>query len=260
MNAPLKIGPYEFNSRLILGSSGFPNYQVMLDAFQAADAELITVAIRRLNLEAAGQVGVLDLLKDNGYSILPNTAGCFTAREAVLTAQLAREALETNLIKLEVIGDDETLLPDGEELLKAARALVQDDFVVMAYTNDDPILARKLQDAGCAAVMPLGSPIGSGMGIRNPYNFQIIREILEVPMLVDAGIGTASEATLAMELGCDGVLLNTAISGAKSPTQMAQAFNWAVKAGYAAKSAGRIPKRFYAQASSPVEGRITVND
>ncbi len=255
MSDQFQVGSYTFNSRLLLGTSGFPNYQVMLDALKAGGAELVTVAIRRLNLEASGEAGIIDILKDD-FTLLPNTAGCYTAREAVLTANLAREALETDLIKLEVIGDDETLMPDGEELLRAARELVQDGFTVMAYTNDDPILARKLQDAGCAAVMPLGSPIGSGMGIRNPYNFQIIREYLEVPMLVDAGIGTASEAAFAMELGCDGVLLNTAVSGAEKPALMAEAFKKAVEAGRAAHLAGRIPRRFYAKASSPMEGRI----
>lgn len=255
MSDEFKVGPYTFSSRLLLGTSGFPNYKIMLDALRAGGSQLVTVAIRRLNIEASGEAGILDLLRDD-FTLLPNTAGCYTAREAVLTAQLAREALDTDLIKLEVIGDDETLMPDGEELLKAARTLVQDRFVVMAYTNDDPILARKLQDAGCAAVMPLGSPIGSGMGIRNPYNFRIIREYLEVPMLVDAGIGTASEAALAMELGCDGVLLNSAVSGAKHPALMADAFRKAVEAGRSARLAGRIPRRFYAQASSPTEGRI----
>lgn len=257
MSDTFQVGPYKFESRLLLGTSGFPNFQVMLDALNAGGTELVTVAIRRLNLEASSEAGIIDILRDN-FTLLPNTAGCYTAREAILTAQLAREALETDLIKLEVIGDDETLMPDGEELLKAARELVKDGFVVMAYTNDDPILARKLQDAGCAAVMPLGSPIGSGMGIRNPYNFQIIREYLEVPMLVDAGIGTASEAALAMELGCDGVLLNSAVSGAKQPALMAEAFKKAVEAGRSAYLAGRIPRRFYAKASSPVDGKIAV--
>ncbi|QDG52033.1 thiazole synthase [Persicimonas caeni] len=255
----LKVGPYELKSRLIVGTARFPNYQVMLDAVRASGAEMVTVAIRRIDLQASQEAGVLDLLGGD-YQILPNTAGCFTARDAVLTAQLAREALETDLIKLEVIGDDETLLPDGEELLKAARELVDDGFVVMAYSNDDPILCKKLQDAGCAAVMPLGSPIGSGMGIRNPYNFQIIREELEVPMFVDAGIGTASDAALAMELGCDGVLLNSAISGAKKPVVMADAFRKAVEAGRAAYTAGRIPRRFYARASSPTEGIVQYHE
>ncbi|MEZ4458742.1 MAG: thiazole synthase [bacterium] len=255
MDDVLKIGPYTFKSRLLLGTSGFPNLSVMRDALTASGTELVTVAIRRLNLAASKESGVLDVLGDD-FTILPNTAGCYTARDAILTAELAREALQTDLIKLEVIGDDQTLLPDGEELLKAARELAQAGFVVMAYTNDDPILARKLQDAGCAAVMPLGSPIGSGMGIRNPYNFQIIRELLEVPMLVDAGIGTASEAAFAMELGCDGVLLNTAVSGAKHPVVMAQAFKSAVEAGRLAARAGRIPKKLHAQASSAMAGRI----
>jgi len=255
----LKVGPYEFKSRLLLGTSGFPSLQMMLDALRASGSELVTVAIRRLDVNASKEAGVLDVLGDE-FKILPNTAGCYNARDAILTAHLAREALETDLIKLEVIGDDQILMPDGEELLKAARDLVRDGFGVMAYSNDDPILARKLQDAGCAAVMPLGSPIGSGMGIRNPYNFQIIREFLEVPMLVDAGIGTASEAAFAMELGCDGVLLNSAVSGAKNPVMMAESFRKGVEAGRLASRAGRIAKRHYAQASSPMTGRIETTD
>jgi len=255
-DALLQVGPYSFSSRLILGTARYPNYQVMLDALRASGTELVTVALRRLDVQASQDGGILELLIDEGYAILPNTAGCFTAKDAILTAQLAREALETDLLKLEVIGDDDTQLPDGEELLKAARALVADGFHVMAYSNDDPILCRKLQDCGCAAVMPLGSPIGSGMGIRNPYNFQIIREQLEVPMLVDAGVGTASDAALAMELGCDGVLLNTAISGAQRPVLMASSFKHAVLAGRSSYLAGRIPKRLYANPSSPLEGRI----
>lgn len=251
----MKIGPYEFGSRLLVGTARYPNYQVMLDALAASGTELVTVAIRRLDIEASTASGVLELVMDD-YRLLPNTAGCYTARDAVLTAQLAREALDTDLIKLEVIADDETLLPDSEELLSAAQTLVDDGFVVMAYSNDDPILCRKLQDLGCAAVMPLGSPIGSGMGIRNPYNFRIIRDLLEVPMLVDAGVGTASDAALAMELGCDGVLLNSAISGAEKPVVMAQAFRQAVEAGRLAHKAGRIPRRLYAQASSPLEGVV----
>lgn len=255
---PLQIGPYTFSSRLLVGTARYSNYQVMLEALRASGTELVTVGIRRLDLDASREGGVLELLIEEGYQLLPNTAGCFTARDAILTAQLSREALQTDLIKLEVIGDDETLLPDGEELLEAARALVRDGFCVMAYSNDDPILCRKLQDCGCAAVMPLGSPIGSGMGIRNPYNFQIIREQLEVPMLVDAGVGTASDAALAMELGCDGVLLNSAISGAKKPALMAQAFRQAVEAGWAARQAGRIPRRLHAQGSTPAAGKIEV--
>lgn len=259
-DAPLQIGPYSFTSRLLVGTAGYPNYQVMLDALKASGAQLVTMAIRRLDLNASREGGLLDILLEHGYTLLPNTAGCFTARDAILTAQLAREALSTDLIKLEVIGDDDTLLPDGEELLRAARELVADGFHVMAYSNDDPILCRKLQDSGCAAVMPLGSPIGSGMGIRNPYNFQIIRQNLHVPMLVDAGLGTASDAALAMELGCDGVLLNTAISGAQHPVLMARAFRLGVEAGRSAALAGRIPRRFHARASSPLEGRIVTSD
>ena len=254
----LRVGAYHFRSRLLVGTANYPNYQVMLDALEASGAEVVTVAMRRLDISASQEVGVLELLDAHGYTILPNTAGCFTAKEAIVTAQLAREALETDLVKLEVIGDDDTLLPDGEELLRAARALVADGFTVMAYANDDPILCRKLQDSGCAAVMPLGSPIGSGMGIRNPYNFRIIREHLEVPMLVDAGIGTASDAAFAMELGCDGVLLNSAISGAAHPVQMARAFRKAVEAGFEARRAGRIARRLYAAASSPTHGMIDV--
>ena len=259
-DTPLQIGPYTFTSRLLVGTAGYPNYQVMLDALKASGAQLVTMAIRRLDMSASREGGLLEILLEHNYTLLPNTAGCFTAKDAILTAQLAREALETDLIKLEVIGDDDTLLPDGEELLRAARELARDGFHVMAYSNDDPILCRKLQDAGCAAVMPLGSPIGSGMGIRNPYNFQIIREQLHVPMLVDAGLGTASEAALAMELGCDGVLLNTAISGAQHPVLMAHAFRCGVDAGRAAFLAGRIPRRFYAKASSPLEGRIKTGE
>ena len=190
------------------------------------------------------------------YSILPNTAGCFTAKEAVLTAQLAREALETNWVKLEVIGDDETLFPDVTELLKAAEQLLAEGFIVLPYCNDDPITCRKLADMGCAAVMPLGAPIGSGMGIRNPYNIQIIRDLVSIPVIVDAGVGTASDAALAMELGVDGILMNTAIAGAQHPVNMAKAMKLAIEAGRLAYESGRIPKRLYAKASSPVEGII----
>ena len=196
------------------------------------------------------------MIDRNKYSILPNTAGCFTAKEAVLTAQLAREALETNWVKLEVIGDDETLFPDVTELLKAAEQLLADGFIVLPYCNDDPITCRKLADMGCAAVMPLGAPIGSGMGIRNPYNIQIIRDLIDIPVIVDAGVGTASDAALAMELGVDGILMNTAIAGAEHPVKMATAMKLAIEAGRLAFEAGRIPKRLYAKASSPVEGMI----
>ena len=254
---PLVIGPLTLRSRLLVGTSRYPNPQVMLDALAAAGTELVTVSIRRVNVYDAADESLLGLLRSHGYALLPNTAGCYTAREAVLTAQLAREALETDLVKLEVIGDDETLMPDAVELVQAARALLDDGFTVLAYSNDDPITCRKLADLGCAAVMPLASPIGSGMGLVNPYNLQLIRELLpDVPLLVDAGIGTASDAARAMELGYDGILLNTAISQAQHPVRMAAAMRHAVEAGRLAYQAGRIPRRFYAQASSPAEGRV----
>ncbi len=254
---PLRIGPLELHTRLLMGSSGYPNVQTMLDALEAAGAELVTVAIRRINLKDRSEESLLALLERHGYRVLPNTAGCYTAREAILVAQLAREALETNLIKLEVIGDDETLLPDVEQLLKAARALINDGFVVLAYTNDDPITCRKLADLGCAAVMPLASPIGSGMGLVNPYNLHLIREMIDdVPLIVDAGIGTASDAAMAMELGYDGVLVNSAVSQAEHPVRMARAVRHAVEAGRLAFKAGRMPRRFYARPSSPMEGRV----
>lgn len=253
----LRIGPLSLTSRLLVGTSGYPNPSVMMDAIEASGTELITVAVRRVNLNDRGGEDFMDLLASLPVDLLPNTAGCYTAKEAVLVAELAREALETDLIKLEVIGDDETLMPDTEQLLKAARELIDSGFTVMAYANDDPITCRKLADMGCAAVMPLASPIGSGMGLVNPYNLSIIRELLpDIPLLVDAGIGTASDAALAMELGYDGILLNTAISQAKHPVQMASAMRHAVEAGRLAWLAGRVPKRYYAKASSSQEGRI----
>lgn len=253
----LRLGEEEFSSRVIMGTSRYPNPQVMLDALEAAGTELVTVAIRRVNVEDPAPESHLSLLQEGGYRILPNTAGCYTAREAVLVARLAREALDTDLIKLEVIGDDETLMPDVEQLLDAAKTLVDDGFRVMAYANDDPITCRKLANLGCAAVMPLGSPIGSGMGLVNPYNLRIIRDLIEdTPLIVDAGIGTASDAVKAMELGYDGVLLNTAVAEAQHPVEMARAIRLAVDAGRFAHRAGRIPRRLYAQASSPTEGQI----
>ena len=243
-----------------MGTSRYPNPQVMLDALDASGTEVVTVAIRRVNLQDTSEESFLDLLLSRGYHLLPNTAGCYTAREAVLVAQLAREALETDLIKLEVIGDDQTLLPDVEQLLKAAKELVDDGFQVFAYSNDDPITCRKLADLGCAAVMPLASPIGSGQGLINPYNLQLIRDFVDgTPLIVDAGIGTASDAAKAMELGYDGVLLNTAVSDAQHPVTMATAMRLAVNGGRLAYLAGRIPKRFYAQASSPLEGKIDIS-
>ncbi len=253
----LQLGPLELTSRLFLGSSGYPNPGTMLEALDASGTELVTVAIRRVNLKDQSEGGFMDLLSSRDFALLPNTAGCYTSTEAVLVAQLAREALETDLIKLEVIGDDETLMPDVEQLLRAAKTLIDDGFTVFAYCNDDPISCRKLADLGCAAVMPLASPIGSGMGLVNPYNLQLIRELIpDTPLVVDAGIGTASDAARAMELGYDGVLLNSAVSRAKHPVEMAAAMKKAVEAGRTAYRAGRIPRRFYAQASSSMEGRV----
>lgn len=252
----LKLGDREFKSRLLVGTARYPNNAMMLDALAESGTELVTVSIRRIDIDAAKEDGgILDLVTDK-FTLLPNTAGCYTAKDAIFTANLSREALGTNLIKLEVIGDDKTLLPDSEELLRAARELVADGFDVMPYCNDDPILCMKLADAGCVAVMPLGSPIGSGAGIRNPYNFRIIRERIQIPVIVDAGIGTASEAAFAMELGCDGVLLNSAISGANDPVRMARAFRNGVLAGRDAYLAGRIPMQNHATPSSPTTGLV----
>ena len=252
----LKIADREFQSRLIVGTAKYPDPQTMLDALEASGTEMVTVAIRRVKLDDPSQDSPVKLLGERDYFILPNTAGCYTAKEAVLTAQLAREALGHNWVKLEVIGDDETLFPDVPELLKAAETLLADGFIVLPYCNDDPITCRKLAGMGCAAVMPLGAPIGSGMGIRNPYNLRIIRDLVDVPLIVDAGVGTASDAAVAMELGADGVLLNTAIAQAKHPVDMARAMRLAVEAGRLAFRAGRIPRRLYATASSPLEGTI----
>jgi thiazole synthase len=256
---PLIIAGREFNSRLILGTSRYPDPQVMLEALDASGAELVTVAVRRVSLADGSKESFISMLRGR-YALLPNTAGCYTAKEAVLTAQLAREALDTNWVKLEVIGDEETLFPDVPELLKAAEQLLADGFVVLPYCNDDPITCRKLADMGCAAVMPLGAPIGSGMGIRNPYNLRIIREQCAIPLIIDAGVGTASDVAVAMELGIDGVLLNTAIAQAKHPVQMARAMRLAAEAGRLAYRAGRIPRRLYATASSPEEGLIDTGD
>ena len=250
----LTIAGKTFRSRLMIGTSRYPNQQVMLDALEASGAEIVTVAVRRVSLDGGG-AGLFDALGDR-YHLLPNTAGCFTARDAVLTAQLAREALGTNWVKLEVVGDEETLFPDVEHLLDAAEQLVADGFIVLPYCSDDPVTCRKLEDIGCAAVMPLGAPIGSGMGIRNPYNLRIIREQCSIPVIVDAGVGTASDAAVAMELGCDGILLNTAVAGARDPVKMARAMRLGIEAGRLAREAGRIPKRLYATASTPEDGLI----
>jgi thiazole synthase len=252
MSTALRIAGRELQSRLILGTGGFTNHEVLAAALEASGAELCTVALRRLDPAARGSI--LDVLDHAGVEVLPNTAGCYTARDAIITAQLAREAFQTDWIKLEVIGDDRTLLPDAVELVAAAEALVDDGFVVLPYTTDDPILARRLEDVGCAAVMPLGSPIGSGMGIRNPYNISILIERAGVPVILDAGVGTASDAALAIELGCDAVLCASAISRAHNPTAMARAIRLAVEAGWLARGAGRIPRRRYAEASTSDEG------
>jgi thiazole synthase len=249
VDEPLLLGGRAFGSRLIMGTGGAENLTVLEEALVASGTELTTVAIRRV--DAAGGTGVLDLLKRLGIEPLPNTAGCRGAAEAVLTARLAREALDTDWVKLEVIADDRTLLPDGVELVSAAERLVDDGFTVLPYTTDDPVLARRLEDVGCAAVMPLGSPIGTGLGIANPHNIEMIVAAAGVPVILDAGIGTASDATLAMELGCAAVLLATAVTRARNPELMAAAMADAVRAGHRARRAGRIPKRFWAQASSP---------
>ncbi len=247
-----ELGGRTWGSRLITGTGGFRSLEQMEEALIASGTEIVTVALRRVDPTAQGSV--LDVIRGLGLFALPNTAGCYTARDAVRTAKLAREAFETDWVKLEVIGDDRTLFPDAVELIDAAETLVDDGFTVLPYTNDDPILARRLEDAGCAAVMPLGSPIGSGMGIRNPYNVRIIAERAGVPVILDAGIGTASDAALAMELGCDGVLLASSVSRAEDPAGMAAAMRSAVEAGWAAKRAGRIPRQLHAEASTPLEG------
>jgi thiazole synthase len=246
------IAGRELRSRLILGTGGFTNHEILAQALVESGTQMCTVALRRLDPAARGSI--LDVLDAAGVEVLPNTAGCFTARDAIITAQLAREAFATDWIKLEVIGDDRTLLPDAVELVAAAEALVDDGFVVLPYTTDDPVLARRLEDVGCVAVMPLGSPIGSGMGIRNPYNISIMIEHASVPVILDAGVGTASDAALAMELGCDAVLCASAISRAHDPPAMARAIRLAVEAGVLARGAGRIPRRRYAEASTPTEG------
>lgn len=250
----LEIGGVELGSRLFMGSSSYPNQQVLLDALEAGDPSLVTVAIRRISLDAYGG-SLLDALGGR-YRLLPNTAGCSTVRDAVLTAELAREALETDWIKLEIIGDRETLYPDAELLIEATGMLIKAGFTVLPYCTDDPILCRKLADLGVAAVMPLGSPIGSGLGIANPYNIERICAHSPVPVVLDAGIGTASDAAQAMELGCDAVLLNTAIARAHDPVRMAGAMRSAVEAGLGAREAGRIPRKLRAEASSPELGLI----
>lgn len=270
----LKIADKTFSSRLFLGTAGYPNLRVLEEAIVASGTEMVTVAVRRVNLVEKEEEGLLKILRRVGAygsafvagatpakeahtpHLLPNTAGCYTARDAVLTAKLARESLQTDWIKLEVIGDSYSLFPDNEELLKAARELIADKFVVLPYCNDDPIACKKLADLGCPAVMPLGAPIGSGQGIRNPNNLELIRKSVSVPVIVDAGVGTASHVAVAMEIGCDGVLLNTAVAKAKDPVKMARAMKQAIEAGRLAFEAGRIPEKKFATPSTPERGKI----
>jgi thiazole synthase len=253
---PLVLGGKEFRSRLIVGTGKYPSMELMQQCHEASGADMVTVAIRRMELPGTGKT-FLDYIDRDRFTILPNTAGCYDAESAILTAKLAREAGLSDFIKLEVIGDQKTLFPDTEELLKATKVLVKEGFIVMPYTNDDPVMAKKLEDAGAAAVMPLGAPIGSGLGICNPYTIRLVMEAVQVPVIVDAGVGTASDTAIAMELGVQAVLMNTGIAGAKDPLAMAHAMRMAVDAGRLAYKAGRIPKKLYATASSPLEGMIS---
>ncbi len=264
----LTIVDKTFSSRLIVGTGKYSSAAVMVQAHEASGAEMITVAVRRVQISLPREAGssggpreasLLDYIDSSKYFVLPNTAGCYTADEAIRTARLGREAGLSNWVKLEVIGDERTLFPDNEALLEATRVLVREGFVVLPYTNDDPIVCRKLEEAGAAAVMPLGAPIGSGLGIQNPNNIRIIVESAHIPVIVDAGVGTASDAAIAMELGADGVLMNTAIAGAQDPVAMAESMKLAVRAGRLAYQAGRIPRRAYATASSPTEGLVGQN-
>jgi thiazole synthase len=250
-----QVAGLTLRSRLLVGTARYPSQQVLLDALEAAGTELVTVALRRVSVGSEPE-NLYQLLKARNYKLLPNTAGCYTVKEAVLTAQLGREALETSLVKLELIADDETLLPDVVQLLEAARILVREGFAVLPYTNDDPVTAQKLEDLGCAAVMPLAAPIGSGLGIRNPHNLDLMRRRLQVPLIVDAGVGTASDVAIAFELGCDGVLLNSAIARAQDPVRMAAAMRHAAAAGRQALLAGRMPRRTLADPTSPMAGRL----
>ena len=252
----LKIGDHTLRSRLIVGTGKYKDLEETRAALEASGADMVTVAVRRLDLNAKGGDSLIGYLKQAGFTLLPNTAGCYTVEDAVRTCRLARELGIAGLVKVEVLGDPKTLFPDVVQTLEASRILVKEGFTVLPYTNDDPITAMKLQDIGCAAVMPLAAPIGSGLGIRNPYNLEIIKQTLSVPIIVDAGVGTASDAAIAMELGCDGVLMNTAIAGAKDPVRMARAMRLAVEAGRDAFLAGRIEKRLFASASSPLAGVI----
>ena len=256
MDEVLKIGGVEIRSRLWVGTGKYKDFKETKEAIEASGAHVVTVAVRRVNITDRSRENLLDYIDPKKYIILPNTAGCYTAEDAVRTARLARAAGISDMVKLEVIGDERTLLPDNEALIEAAKILVKEGFVVLPYTSDDPVVARKLEDIGCSAIMPLAAPIGSGLGIRNPYNIRIIKESASVPVVVDAGVGTASDAAIAMELGADAVLMNTAIAGAKYPVKMAHAMRMAVEAGRLAYLAGRIPRKLYASASSPLEGLI----
>jgi thiazole synthase len=253
---PLVIAGKAFSSRLIVGTGKYTSHEIMQRAHDASGAELVTVAVRRVNVTDRSKESLLDFIDTNRYALLPNTAACYTAEDAIRTARLGREVGLSEWVKLEVIGDERTLFPDNDGLLEATRVLVKEGFVVLPYTNDDPVVCKKLEDAGAAAVMPLGAPIGSGLGIQNPNNIQIIKEFSTIPVIVDAGVGTASDAAIAMELGVDGVLMNTAIAGAEHPVSMAEAMKLAVIAGRLAHLAGRIPRRRYATASSPPEDTI----
>jgi len=255
-DVPFKIADRTFQSRLIVGTGKYPSHAIMKQCHEASGTELVTVAVRRLDLSAKGEAALLHWIDRSKITLLPNTAGCYTAEEAIRTCYLAEELGLTKWVKLEVLGDPKTLFPDVEETLAAARTLVQRGFTVLPYTSDDPVAAKKLEDLGCAAVMPLAAPIGSGLGIRNPHNIQLILEAAKVPIIVDAGVGTASDAAIAMELGCDGVLMNTAIAGAKEPVRMAAAMKKAIEAGREAFLAGRIPRKAYGSASSPIEGLV----
>src|ERR687891_1036278 len=250
----LQLAGANYRSRLIVGTGKYRDFQETKQAIEISGAEIVTVAVRRVNITDPNKENLLDYLDPKKYTILPNTAGCYDAEDAVRTCRLAREAGVGKMVKLEVIGDDKTLFPDVPATLEAAKILVKEGFIVLPYINDDPITAKKLQEIGCAAVMPLAAPIGSGLGIRNPYNIRIILEQATVPVIVDAGVGTASDAAIAMEMGCDGVLMNTAIAGAKDPIMMAEAMRDAVEAGRLAYRAGRIPRKLYATASSPIDG------
>ncbi len=248
------LGSREFRSRLIIGSGKYASFEENLACAEASGAEMVTIALRRPKLDAPRGQGLLDFISPDRFTLLPNTAGCYSVEDAVATARMGRELLDTDLIKLEVIGDERTLFPDVTATLEAARVLIDEGFSVLPYVTDDPVACQRLAAMGCAAVMPLGAPIGSGMGIRNPANLRIILETVEVPVIVDAGVGTASDAAVAMELGCTAVLMNTGIAGAKDPVKMARAMRSAVEAGRLAYEAGRMPRRLYASASSPLDG------